>query len=513
MDYYTIEDLSDELLREIFRLVTVQPRPKPYPQPTSLAKLSRLSAVSTGWRTLIRGTPQLWSSLHSDDPHHLTKQALRRSKGSTLHITHIERVSDYDDDWESRWFYVSVPDPETHADVFLDLIMPQMSRWRAAFFVNVRWDALKELQRNPAPRLERLVMDTVDSPVSALNLFGGMAPLLKHIVCLGVALRWDSAIFSGLLSVNISLFNRFKVTPNNLIQLLANSPQLVSLRVCQLGRNDVRVPSGTPTIHLPHLKKIDLHLPALFAETLLRRIQAPLCEDFGVMTKPGTTTMLQITVPFFRSCIRQNLARRSGRLRMRLSMYDTTFQCWIAYDEDDDVLHHFYEVSMDEVDPAEMFEWAATKLLSSTSEKLLITLCFNVGFPFETRLRPVLKKLFRTTKVVVRSSEVLKTLCVLLAYPFDQSEPGAAVRWPLPRMRELVIYGTNHNWRYLIAMVKCRWEDGGLETPSRLKLRYTNANYQVLEELEDVIGEDQVTQGVSDSDPGSEPDSDIWEEW
>ncbi|KIO23076.1 hypothetical protein M407DRAFT_113425 [Tulasnella calospora MUT 4182] len=50
----SIEDLSDEVLCQIFHLVILQPRPKPYPRPTSLAKLSQLSAVSTEWRTLIR---------------------------------------------------------------------------------------------------------------------------------------------------------------------------------------------------------------------------------------------------------------------------------------------------------------------------------------------------------------------------------------------------------------------------------------------------------------------------
>ncbi|KAG8928629.1 hypothetical protein FRC01_005656 [Tulasnella sp. 417] len=508
----SIEDLSDEVLCEIFRLVILQPRPKPYPQPTSLARLSQLSAVSTEWRVLIRETPQLWSFLHSDDPHRITQKALRRSKGVTLHITYIQRVSEIRHDWDGRWFYVSVPDPETHADVFLDLVRPHHSRWREAFFVHIEWDALKELQRNPAPRLERVVIDAEESQVTPLNLFGGMGPLLKHVVCIGAALRWDGAILSGLLSLNVSLENRFKISPNNLVQLLANSPQLVSLRICQDGRNDVRVPTGTPTLHLPCLKKLELRLPSLFVETLLKRVRAPLCEDFGLETKRGSTAMVQTTVPFLRSSIRENLAQRSGRLRMTFCLSASTFECWLAYDGDADIFYHFYGLSIEDVDdPIELFAWAADNLLISTLRKPLITLIFSDGYQFEGRLRRIFKKLFRTTKVIVRHAHTPELLWLSLGIEYDETESVGSTGWPLPRLKEMVVYGPNHDWRYLRAMVKSRWEVGGLETPFRLKLRYSNADDEFIEDIEDVIGEGQVSQRVSDS--GSEPDSDVLEEW
>ncbi|KAG9043624.1 hypothetical protein FS837_009323 [Tulasnella sp. UAMH 9824] len=221
--------------------------------------------------------------------------------------------------------------------------------------------------------------------------------------------------------------------------------------------------------------------------------------------------MVQTTVPFLRSSIRHNLARRSGRLRMRFSLSEDIFQCCLAYDGDDEVFYHFYEVAIEGVDATELFAWATDNLLTAASQKLLITLCFDDGYAFETSLRPIFKKISRTTKVIVHHAESPEILWILLAFPYRESETTTAARWPLLRLREMVVYGINHDWRCLLGMVKCRWEDGGLETPFRLKLRYSNADDEVMEDIEDVIGEGRVSQGMSDS--GSEPGSDIWEEW
>ncbi|KAG8987779.1 hypothetical protein FRB90_003152 [Tulasnella sp. 427] len=405
---------------------------------------------------------------------------------------------------------MSVPDPESHATTFLELVMPQMPRWREATFVNVDWESMKDLQRNPAPRLQRLVLDTDEDTPSPLILFGGMAPLLKHVVCMGAPLRWDSAVLSGLLSLNIRLDNRFKVSPNNLVQLLANSPQMVSLRLCQEGRNDVRVPTGTPTMHLPCLNKIDLQLPSLFAESILKVIQAPVCENFALLTKRGSTTTLQTTIPFLQSCVAANLNRRPGGLRMRFSLSDGLFQCWVAHDGEDDGVHHFYEASFENVDAMKLFDWAAGELLAATTEKIPITLAFNFGFQFDTPLRRIFKKVPRTTKVIIQGAGLPEVLWLILALPFERLRPNTPLRWPLPRMREMVVYGQRYDWGCLLEMVTRRYEKGGLQTPSRIQLINSDADDDIVEDIEDIIGPGRITQ---DTDWESEFDSDLLEEW
>ncbi|KAG8943082.1 hypothetical protein FRC04_003228 [Tulasnella sp. 424] len=236
-----------------------------------LHRLIQLSSVSRWWNAVIVGRPSLWTEIHSANKSEVIALALERSKDSPLTVLINSSTSVSWINLTERYIY-SMPE-----DKFLDLVCPHMGRWRDA---KVQWlrcsDTIQRLSSEGpevSPHLECLHVNqnkypTVEDPIFC---FPGRAERLLDLKLEYLAISTD-----------------------DLIKVLAASPQLVSLELLSLIEGAVpnTEPSGsnhspdnavTPT-YLPHLVTVKLlRLPSRIMVPILDNIRAPNVENITIL--------------------------------------------------------------------------------------------------------------------------------------------------------------------------------------------------------------------------------------
>ncbi|KAG9025468.1 hypothetical protein FS837_004934 [Tulasnella sp. UAMH 9824] len=151
-----------------------------------LERVEQLSAVSSRWQDVVKGTPKLWYRVTTGDPLHLVKRAMHESKDTPLDIK-------YD-----VFMFRDSAKSEPHLSVLCD----NMNRWKHASVdvLLASKDHFRALAAPMAPRLETLKL-VLRSPIPTLKFQAAMVPLLREMYIYGIPLggkRTNSGTFASL---------------------------------------------------------------------------------------------------------------------------------------------------------------------------------------------------------------------------------------------------------------------------------------------------------------------------
>ncbi|KAG8912316.1 hypothetical protein FRC01_005163 [Tulasnella sp. 417] len=259
--------LPSEILADtIGSLLTLEDNPK---------ALLRLSQTSHHIREILLSSPWVWAGARiksSWDPH-LVSAMLEQTGGALLQVSC--------DFAASRNVLGS------------ERIASCLQRWRSAHLkvpsVPEFPARLTQLRALAAPALEELVVSVPHRPLPTIvpELFSGVAPQLRSIEFHNFAIHHDSPLWLNLHSLHLNIHHLWAVLPpHQLFSILAASPELQSLRLCDrmAGLARVQELDSFPVIELPHLSTMELAVVPCMLQTLLNTIKAPAVKQLEITT-------------------------------------------------------------------------------------------------------------------------------------------------------------------------------------------------------------------------------------
>ncbi|KAG8924665.1 hypothetical protein FRC02_010274 [Tulasnella sp. 418] len=221
--------------------------------------LKTLGLVCTLWFDTVRTTPGLGSALYDIAPLERNKRIISSSEGG-LDIV-VCKTS-----WDQN---------------FLRLIDPLIHRWRS-FLVRkplARWPDQDDLDlERPAPLLKVFrARHRGQSQHSALNLFAGEGPLLRHLEMLGSTIHFSPDSFRHLRVLSVMVGHGCNtIMANDALAALSSSRHLEDLSMygpsCRGCISNISNSSSYPEITFPNLRNISLH--HLCVSTLLQAISS-----------------------------------------------------------------------------------------------------------------------------------------------------------------------------------------------------------------------------------------------
>ncbi|KAG8902456.1 hypothetical protein FRC00_007347 [Tulasnella sp. 408] len=237
-----------------------------------LKRVEELSAVSTRWREVVKGTPKLWSRVAGGDPLHLVERAMHESKDTPLDI-------DYDI-WKRL-------DPKK-TDRYLSVLCDHMNRWKhASIDVSpVPKGLFRTLAAPIAPRLERMKLH-LSLSIPTVNFQAAMVPLLRELDIYGIPLEWET---DGLRNLHVfKLTTRRECEPSlsELMKLLQSLPKLEEFRFQGYLRPPENGSNPSPPSHdpvtLPHLKRLAIQTEwSAEVIDISSCLRAPACQDIAL---------------------------------------------------------------------------------------------------------------------------------------------------------------------------------------------------------------------------------------
>lgn len=142
--------------------------------------------------------------------------------------------------------------------------------------------------RSPAPILETVRLRShpwSGDRSEGLELLGGKTHNIRQLHLSGYIVKWDLCAFRGLKHLRLAYADRYRLTMDVILGILADSPDLEDLYVHSMNFPVSTAPSLYP-IHLPHLRTIELaDLPVNVAFPLLCHIKAPHCQSIRIEAK------------------------------------------------------------------------------------------------------------------------------------------------------------------------------------------------------------------------------------
>lgn len=172
-------------------------------------------------------------------------------------------------------------------------IVSSVQRWRSAHLSVPSLPefpaSLTRLRSLPAPALEELVVSVPHRPLPTIipELFSGVAPNLRTVEFHNFSIHHDSLLWRGLHSLHLNIHHMWTVlSPQQMFAILAASPELHTLRLCDrmVGLAQEPEPDPSLNIELPHLSTMELAVVPSMLHVLLTNIKAPACNRLEVTT-------------------------------------------------------------------------------------------------------------------------------------------------------------------------------------------------------------------------------------
>ncbi|KAG8954802.1 hypothetical protein FRC00_005702, partial [Tulasnella sp. 408] len=236
-----------------------------------MESLYSLRLVSRTWRDILDSTPSVWVVLTSTFPLTVNQASITRSSGAPLTI-----------------HFGDMNDSSVQPDEFIELVGPIRDRWKV---VCVDEDAVPTVWNyltSPAPLLETVRLRTrpmSGAPRQGLELLGGETHSIRQLHLYGFIVHWDRCTFRGLKHLGLASADRYGLTMDMILNILAESPNLESLYI-DLMKFPVSTSFPLHPIYLPHLRTIELmFLPGNIVFPLLRHIEAPNCQMIKIQAE------------------------------------------------------------------------------------------------------------------------------------------------------------------------------------------------------------------------------------
>ncbi|KAG9041320.1 hypothetical protein FS837_012419 [Tulasnella sp. UAMH 9824] len=271
-----------------------------------IESLFSLRLVSRTWRDILDDTPSVWVVLTSTVPLSVNHTNITRSGGAPL-IIHFGDLGD------------SFVQPEE----FAKLVGPIRDRWKEVCVdEGARTAALKCLT-SPTPMLETVRLHTylrsgaISQP---LELLGGETRNIRHLDLHGSIVNWNRSTFHGLKHLRLAYVDRYGLTMDMILEILADSPDLEYLYIDSMTFPVSAAPPLLPIL-LPHLRTIELlFLPGNVIFPLLRHIEAPHCQRVRIQAENvrNTNEWVEESMGSFEPLLRE-MHEKSGRSQLIVS--------------------------------------------------------------------------------------------------------------------------------------------------------------------------------------------------
>ncbi|KAG8987134.1 hypothetical protein FRB90_003570 [Tulasnella sp. 427] len=248
----SIEALPEEIFVDVIKLYAGSRTP--------VHHLTTATLVCLRWRTVIEGTPFLWSNISGEDRLHRIRKALKLSGGVPLDLEYDEKTS------------------ETKPEAFFREMGPHISRWRTLVAqFNSKDFHFSDLETDPAPILKKLHLfcQPWTSWVKKPTLFGCRpAPTtLEDFKIAGIPLSLGPLHLSGLKELRI--IRHATLTAAMALAILRSS---LELEVLELNGFEATgsLESDQEAIQLRSLNHLIIdEIPLELAEWLLLKLSLP----------------------------------------------------------------------------------------------------------------------------------------------------------------------------------------------------------------------------------------------
>ncbi|KAG8969007.1 hypothetical protein FRC03_004974 [Tulasnella sp. 419] len=415
-----------------------------------------LAAVSSWWRSVAISDARLWVCLADTFDPKINRLMLERSKQASLCL--------------------SVSKPSGECEDFLDLVAPQMSRWREfeTAIVLPSAVAFKHLQHARLPKLERLVIAydaDLDSPAISLNIY---APILRELVfrLSPFPLPLQPGLHSKL--SDILFYDHIKTSPFTLDHyglILASAPHLRRIHIhgC-VGQESNAGPLPMADIHLPHLDYLALnHVPCAVAGYLISSIS----------TTPDRYPLVDISTFHVEDSL-SNLFSRRAPPNSLLGMIRTC--SWISIQIDDRTSFEFFllkvgiEVlgvrmtllALHMTGDIEILEQILYGLGVGSGSQLKVVEVLGLGICYG--LIPILSHLSSLETLCIRSlnhdeEDKYSDLSAVLSAISSSEDSEDSMLWICPRLRYLIFDTAQVDVGVLIRFIESRTseQNGGHE--------------------------------------------------
>lgn len=242
-----ISTLPVELLSSIFVMCTENHYPFTPPTPLEPMPLqvSTLSLVSRSWHDVARDTPRLWCDIRTEHPTSIVNLKLKRSK--PLPITVLGPIK---------------PDGDPRKGQNILAACAHIARWTSARLTSSSSNDFDILTYAGAPNLKSVMLESLGTDPTPLDLFGGNAPFLENLTLCRVPPKWSSPILSNLRLISLKRVDG--PGPDQFFRILKGCPQLESLLLFNFA---FAIPQGVAlppvqAIELPRLTELGLlHVP------------------------------------------------------------------------------------------------------------------------------------------------------------------------------------------------------------------------------------------------------------
>ncbi|KAG9042089.1 hypothetical protein FS837_011360 [Tulasnella sp. UAMH 9824] len=247
--------------------------------------LKTIASVAWLWYSIVKESHWLWTVLDSRTPREHLPIFLQRAGHLPLNIKmHPELLSlNFDVDQEDS--------PNT---AFLATVLPELSRWKEASLIlhGGHWDFQEKLEQ-PAPLLKKFHMEceTFGEGPPQFDLFQGQAPELAELSIQGLPIRWNTSIFSNLVSISIWGIPGSGPTVEDVLQWIVSSARLRSFQLCGSPLSPSTTHQDILPVETPQLKSLNISdIPSSSIKHVLSRIRAPTLRELVVRPDPPTVT-------------------------------------------------------------------------------------------------------------------------------------------------------------------------------------------------------------------------------
>lgn len=233
--------------------------------PPSLAWV-KVSHVCRHWMEVSRNNPWVWANIPAFVPQ-WTREMLKRSKSSPLRVHYEEEEAPF-----HRPVYAALGSALEHLDRITDL----------SISINSPRLNIPGIE-HPAPILERFTLllntDPRGAPViPMIYLFSGIAPRLRHMSLGGACFDWNSTLFQGLTSLELSNIGVEARRVLNPMQILVNL--LAGMRMLK----ELRLRDALPRVEARGLPPIE-HMSNLPSLTTLQVCDSPLSTTLEFLSR------------------------------------------------------------------------------------------------------------------------------------------------------------------------------------------------------------------------------------
>jgi hypothetical protein len=216
------------------------------------------------WRVVAISIRSLWAALidFEVNAEALNRELLRRSHPSPI-VVGSESTA-----YALRYFRV----------ISAELMHLERIRIYQVGFDTSAWDILVERLQQPAPRLEYLNLNHINSrPTESFilpsTLFAGDAPRLKRLKVTQCLVDFESPVLRSLTTLSVEYLNASTApTPSEWLKHLSHLPSLTSLRIANSMCPQGHYTLGTEQVNLPFLSALnveaDLHDIRIFIDGL-----------------------------------------------------------------------------------------------------------------------------------------------------------------------------------------------------------------------------------------------------